>query len=200
VLSRGTMKTSGMSIWRSAADGSGLQPLTEGKRDMFPACSPDGKTVFYIDLAALAFMKVPLNGGKAERFSSGFSEIQSGYDVAPDGKTVALGTYDFKAQKPNISLVEADSGKTLRTLEYDPRHNGVIRFSPDGKGVVYPIRERGVDNLWLQPLDGSPGRQLTNFTSLKIYSYHWSFDGKSLALVRGDSPSDLALIKDAQSK
>jgi len=200
VLARGTLKTSAMSIWRSAADGSGLQPLSEGKRDMFPTCSPDGKTVFYLDLVSFAFMKMPLAGGKAERFSSGVGEMQSGYDVAPDGKTVALGTYDFKAQKPNISLVEAESGKTLRTLEYDPRHNGVIRFSPDGKGIVYPIREKGVDNLWFQPLDGSTGRQLTNFTSLKIYSYRWSFDGKSLALVRGDSPSDLALIKDAQRK
>jgi Tol biopolymer transport system component len=163
-----------------------LQPLSEGKRDMFPTCSPDGKTVFYLDLVSNAFMKMPLAGGKAERFSSGFAAMQSGYDVAPDGKTVALGTYDFKTQKPNISLVEADSGKTLRTLEYDARHNGIIRFSPDGKGVVYPIREKGVDNLWLQPLDGSTGRQLTKFTSLKIYSYRWSFDGKSLALVRGE--------------
>jgi eukaryotic-like serine/threonine-protein kinase len=199
VLARGT-PISGMSIWRSAADGSGLQPLSEGKRDMFPTCSPDGKTVFYLDLSAFGLMKMPLAGGKAERLSSGFAEMQSGYDVAPDGKTVALGTYDFKAQKPNISVVEADSGKTLRTLEYDSRHNGVIRFSPDGKGIVYPVREKGVDNLWFQPLDGSTGHQLTNFTSLKIYAYRWSFGGKSLALVRGDSPSDLALIKDAQSK
>lgn len=59
---------------------------------------------------------------------------------------------------------------------------------------MYPVREKGVDNLWLQPLDGGPGRQLTNFGFLKIYSYQWSPDGKSLALVRGDSPSDLVFI------
>jgi hypothetical protein len=41
---------------------------------------------------------------------------------------------------------------------------------------------------------------LTNFSSLKIYSYQWSLDGKSLALVRGESPSDLALIQDSQRK
>jgi Tol biopolymer transport system component len=69
------------------------------------------------------------------------------------------------------------------------------RFSPDVKGIVYPVREKGVANLWLQPLDGGPGRQMTNFASLKTYSYQWSPDGKSLALVRGDSPSDLVLIQ-----
>ena len=59
---------------------------------------------------------------------------------------------------------------------------------------------KGSRQLWLQPLDGSAGRQLTNFTALKIYWYQWSFDGKSLALVRGDSPSDLVLIQDSQKK
>jgi Tol biopolymer transport system component len=57
-----------------------------------------------------------------------------------------------------------------------------------------------VDNLYVQPLDGGVPRQLTNFTSLKIYAYQWSVDGKRLALVRGDSPSDLVLIKDAKSE
>jgi Tol biopolymer transport system component len=75
-----------------------------------------------------------------------------------------------------------------------------VSFSPDGKGFVYPVREKGVDNLWLQPLDGSGGHPVTNFSSLKIYSYQWSFNGKSLAMVRGESPSDLVLIRDTGKK
>ena len=200
VFARGMIKTVGMSIWRSEADGTGLRRITEGKRDLFPMCSPDGKTLFYMDTAAFAYMKVPIDGGKAERISSEYAAFAEGYDIARDGKMAVLGTYDFKTQKPNISLVSLESGKALRTFEYDPRHRGTLRFSPDGKGIVYPIREKGVDNLWVQPLDGSPGRQLTNFTALKIYWYQWSSDGKSLALVRGDSPSDLVLIQDSQKK
>jgi Tol biopolymer transport system component len=200
VFARGMMKTLGISIWRSEADGTGLRRITEGKRDMFPMCSPDGKTVFYIDTAAAAFMKVPIDGGKSERVSTMYLANAEGDDIARDGKTAVLGTYDFKAQKPSISLVSLESGKALLTFEYDPRHRGILRFSPDGKGIVYPIREKGVDNLWLQPLDGGPGRQLTNFTTLKIYWYQWAVDGKSLALVRGDSPSDLVLIQDSQKK
>jgi serine/threonine protein kinase len=200
VLARAMAKTQGVSIWRSEADGTGLRRISEGKRDLFPLCSPDAKTVYYIDTAAAAYMKVPIDGGKAERVSSEYAGNAEGYDIARDGKMAVLGTYDFKAQKPNFTLVSLESGKTLRTFEYDPRHRGMLRFSPDGKGIVYPIREKGVSNLWVQPLDGGPGRQLTNFAELNIYWYQWSPDGKSLALVRGDSPSDLVLIKDSEKK
>jgi serine/threonine protein kinase len=200
VFARGMAKTLSVNIWRSEADGTGLHRLTEGKRDMFPMCSPDSKTVFYTDMTVPAYMKVSIDGGQTERVAKDFAEFNAGFDVARDGKTVVLGTYDFKAQRPTISLVSLDSGQVLRRFEYDARRQGQPRFSPDGKGIVYPVREKGVDNLWLQPLDGGPGRQLTNFGSLKIYSYQWSPDGKSLALVRGDSPSDLVLIQNSPGK
>ncbi len=200
VFARGILKALSVNIWRSEADGSGLYRLTDGKRDMFPMCSPDGKTVFYMDMTVPAYMKVSIDGGRPEQVTKDYAEFNAGFDVARDGKTLALGTYDFKAQRPTLSLASLDSGQILRTFEYDPRHQGQPRFSPDGKGIVYPVREKGVDNLWLQPLDGGPGRQLTNFGSLKIYSYQWSPDGKSLALVRGDSPSDLVLIQNSQRK
>jgi eukaryotic-like serine/threonine-protein kinase len=200
VFARGILKTLSVTIWRSEADGTGLHRLTVGKRDMFPMCSPDAKAVFYIDMTVPAYMKVSIDGGQPERVTKDFADFNAGFDVARDGKTVVLGTYDFKAQRPAISLASVDSGQVLRMLEYDPRHRGQTRFSPDGKGIVYPVRENGVDNLWLQPLDGGPGRQLTTFGSLKIYSYQWSPDGKSLALVRGDSPSDLVLIQNSPGK
>jgi len=199
VFTRVMMKPPSMSIWRSETDGGGLRRLTQGRSDIFPMCSPDGKMLYYVDSAASAYMRVPIDGGTPERFSNEFSE-GAGYDITRDGKMAVLGTYDFKAQKPNMTLVSLESGQPLRVLQYDVRHTGRLRFSPDGKAIVYPIREKGVDNLWLQPLDGGPGRDLTNFSSLKIYSYQWSLDGKSLALVRGDSPSDLVLIQDSQEK
>jgi len=64
--------------------------------------------------------------------------------------------------------------------------------------VVYPTRENGIDNLWLQPLDGLKGRYVTDFKSERIYDFHWSFDGKQLALVRGHNDSDVVLIRDSQ--
>jgi eukaryotic-like serine/threonine-protein kinase len=200
VFTRQMATTGTHTIWISAQDGTGLRQLTTGKNDDHPACSPDGKWVFYMDLVQSAYMKVPLGGGNAQPWLSPKVEEYGGFEVAPDGKTAVLSTYDFKAQKPIIFLFSLETGQLVRAYDYDPRHSGFLRFSPDGKGIVYPERDKGVDNLYVQPLDGGAPRQLTNFTSLKIYSYQWSADGKRLALVRGDSPSDLVLIKDANSE
>lgn len=184
-------------LWRVDADGTGLQQISEGEDDDQPACSPDGKWVLYVDGTTRSLMKVPLDGGQSQRIGGVVVAISGGIDFSRDGKTLLVGTYDFKARKPDISLVDFETGQVLQVLQYDPRHSGQLRFSPDGKAIVYPIREHGTDNLWLQPLDGSPSRILTRFTSLRIYSYQWSADGKRLALVRGDAPSDLVLIQEA---
>jgi WD40 repeat protein len=202
VFTRAVPKTMTVNIWRSNPDGTGLVQVSDGKNDGFAACSPDGKTVFYIDVVNRKVMKV-LPDGKAEAVLKNVkepAEVQAGFAIASDGNTAVLGTYDFKAQKPNISLISLTSGQITRTFEYDPRHRGTLQFSPDGKGIIYPIRDKGVDNLWLQPLEGGSGHQITNYTSLRIYSYQWSPDGKRLALVRGDTPSDLVLIQDVNKK
>jgi len=62
--------------------------------------------------------------------------------------------------------------------------------------VLSAIRESGVDNLWTQPLDGSPGRRITAFSSEQISNFGWSPDGKTLAVVRGHADSDVVLIHD----
>ena len=68
--------------------------------------------------------------------------------------------------------------------------SGGVHFTPDGKTVACPIRENGVDNIWVQPLDGSGGGQISQFNSDQIDAFHWSPDGKNLALLRSHSESD----------
>jgi hypothetical protein len=64
--------------------------------------------------------------------------------------------------------------------------------------VVYPFRHGGVDDLWSQSLDGSPGKQITDFKSEHINDFHWSFDGSKLGVIRGHIDSDVVLIRDMQ--
>ena len=65
---------------------------------------------------------------------------------------------------------------------------------------MYAIQENGTDNLWLQPLDGSPGRQLTNFTDGTIARIHFSPDGKTLAMLHAHTESDAVLLRDTSAQ
>jgi Tol biopolymer transport system component len=71
-----------------------------------------------------------------------------------------------------------------------------LQFAPDGKAVVYVIRGENNGNLWLQPLDGKPGRQITQFSSEQIYRLGWSPDGKRLRVGRGHFESEVVLLRE----
>jgi eukaryotic-like serine/threonine-protein kinase len=89
---------------------------------------------------------------------------------------------------------------TLKML--DSRFAGSQQFSsriqmmPGGKAVLYNINENGVDNLWVEPLDGSPGHLLTHFPSETISDFRWSPDGKTLAIIRQHDDADVVLLKE----
>ena len=58
------------------------------------------------------------------------------------------------------------------------------------------VREKGVDNLWEQTLDGGTYRQLTHFTKDRILRVAYSQDGTKIAIERGESESDAVLLHD----
>jgi eukaryotic-like serine/threonine-protein kinase len=196
-LSFGTVPD--VNVWRMDSSGGNVQQLSSGRRDTLPLCSFDGRWAYYIeqrDEATLA--RVSIDGGASQTVSS-LPIGDSQFDVSPDGKWAAFSTLEHaEGHKDVLVLVNTDSGETKK-LGFEKLRFGLIRFSHDGTAVVYPTRENGVDNLWLQPLDGSRGKQITDFSSERIYDFHWSFDGKQLALVRGHTDSDVVLIKDQGS-
>jgi Tol biopolymer transport system component len=61
---------------------------------------------------------------------------------------------------------------------------------------VYVIREKGVDNLWLQPLDSKPRRQLTHFKKDRTFRFVFSPDGSKIAMEYGAVESDAVLLHD----
>jgi len=167
-----------------------------GRQDKFAVCSPDSRWVYYLeegDQGKLA--RVSIAGGPLQTISN--LAISDGlFDVSPDGKLAAFGTLEHTGEhKEKLALVATDSGQT-KILDFERLRFGLLRFSRDGKAVVYPTRDNGADNLWLQPLDGSKGHAITDFKSERIRDFHWSFDGKQLAMVRGHTDSDVVLLRD----
>jgi Tol biopolymer transport system component len=185
-------------VWRADSSGGNLKQLTHEKAVNMPVCAPDSRSVYYQDGGTGQPMQVPIEGGAARKVSdipaAGF------FDVSPDGRTLAFATIDHAAgHAEKIALVSADTGAAIKLMDFQrPRVTNLIRFARDGKSLVYTIRENGADNLWQQPLDGSPGKQLTSFKAEHIWDFHWSPDGSKLAMVRGHTDSDVVLIRSQQ--
>ena len=182
-------------IWRTDSSGGNLKQLSNNNDDGNPVCSPDSTFVLY-RAGNDTLWKVPVEGGTPQKLSD--LEIASTYGISPDGKVAAFATLQHLGEhQEKLALVDTTSGQTTKLVDFQQPNNGAVRFSTDGKAAVYPVRVRGVDNLWLQPLDASPGKQITDFKAEHIYDFHWSFDGSKLALIRGHTDADVVLIRDA---
>jgi serine/threonine protein kinase len=195
-------------IWRIEADGSRPKQLTNGKAEEFPLCSPDGASFYYFDRATFQTMKMPVNGGspelvKASVVPTGFME--GAVNFSPDGRWMpeVADTADTATQSVaiKVALVDVSANSETATKMIVPRTDiaSPIAFTPDGKAVAYHIVENGVGNIWAQPLDGSPGHRLTNFTSDQIRTFQFSPDGKSLAVTRVHIVSDAVLLRDTHT-
>ena len=195
-------------LWRMNSDGSGITQFTNGADDESPVCSPDGKWVYYLDGPNRKYLRVPLAGGTPEPLPgkpiADTLEYGNNLSLSPDGKFTAriLGVQNSEKKKydAKIALTPTDpnAGTAPLLLEMNPKVTGNLQFTPDGKSLAYVVRENGVGNLWIQPIDGGPGHALTHFTSETIWGYAWSPDGKKLAIDRGHTVSDVVLLHDSR--
>jgi Tol biopolymer transport system component len=185
-------------IWRADVSGGNLKQLTHGKQDINPVCAADSKSIYYRDATTGHVRQVTIDGGESRKISD-LLVATGWFDVSPDGKFVAFPVVDHAAgHEEKLVLVASDTGTVDRQVAFQHPRVGIVHFARDGKSVVYPVRENNSDNLWQQPLDGSPGKQLTSFQAEHIWDYHWSPDGSRLAIVRGHTDSDVVLIRSQQ--
>ena len=178
-------------FWRVDSNGTNLTRLTFGLNERVPACSNDGKWLYYLEAGENHILnRIPIEGGSPETIIKSPSDP---YALSPDGKTIA--TFEVREADHTVmlALYSLVDGKKS-TLDFDQRGLPDLAFLPSGKAVAYQVREKGVDNLWVQPLDGTPRRQLTHFTAERIVSGAFSKDGSRLGLKRGHSESDAVLL------
>jgi Tol biopolymer transport system component len=176
-------------IWRMDIDGKNQTRLTSERRERYPVFTADGKFIFFNSSISgkETIWKMPVAAGQATQVLSDYSYVAV---VSPDGKLLAY----YSPEK--IVVVPIDGGPPIKT--FDGKNNTKLAWSPDGRALTYLVNREFVPNLWMQPLDGGPAKQLTNFTSQGISSYAWSSDGKQLAVARTSFKSDIVLISDAR--
>jgi eukaryotic-like serine/threonine-protein kinase len=189
-------------IWRMNIDGSNSKQLTYGLSDGLPAISPDGKSVVYTSLGATkpTVWKVSIEGGDARELTS---RVATNPLVSPDGKFVAYlypESHDPFAPSNRIAIIPFEGGDPIKTLPFPAgiRIQTIAQWSPDGKSILYNSTVNNVTNIWSQPLDGGPAKQVTDFKDSLLSGFAWSRDGKNLACTRGIQLRDAVLISESK--
>jgi Tol biopolymer transport system component len=190
-------RTGPFSIWRMDVDGNNQKQLTDTGSDIHPFPTPDGRWVIFQRGGGgggrPTLWKVPVDGGNAVQLTDANLSVPV---VSPDGKMIACRYLDeSNAQK--IAVISSQGGSPLKAFNIPIHPWQRIRWTKDGNALTYVDVRAGIANIWSQPLDGSPARQVTDFRADQIFSYDWSRDGKQLACERGVETNDVVLITDS---
>jgi serine/threonine protein kinase/Tol biopolymer transport system component len=195
------------SIWRAEMDGSNPTRLSTGKIAVHPNCSPDGKSVVYVDVTGNAthVMRVSIDGGTPTQVSK-----QEAYSpaYAPDGSALAV-LYQPDPGKPSkLAVMGLDGGEIRSVYDFPPEAQAAVNgdggqkisWTIDGRAILYPIRKDAVVTLWAQPVgpQGSApaaAKQVMNLgPDFQWGAYTLSPDGKQIIYAHGHAVTDAVLI------
>jgi serine/threonine protein kinase len=194
-------RTGVFQIWRMDRDGSNPKQLTfEVTESTWPSISPDGRWITFQHAEAdhpYGLWRISIDGGTPERLSDGLAIRPT---ISPDGKLVGF-WYNDQQQNSRwrLKVINFEGGATFNIFDVagtvQVQWDTPLRWSADGRYLVYVDHSGGIDNLWGQPIDGGAPKQLTKFDEGKIFAFGWLKDG-SLVMSRGVITADVVLIKD----
>jgi DNA-binding winged helix-turn-helix (wHTH) protein/Tol biopolymer transport system component len=177
-------------IMRGDLDGRVPQPLTHGQAQWEPQCSPDGEWVLYRGIDTDILSKVPIQGGQAVQLTD---KPCPSAGISPDGKWVAC----LSVATGKMAIIPFSGGNPVKFFDVPATFDDdccPMRWTADGKNVVYVNKGVGVSNLWEQPVSGGPPVPLTHFNSENIGYCAFSHDGSQVAIDRGIGTEDAVMI------
>jgi Tol biopolymer transport system component len=187
-------------IWRMDAASGAAKPLTSSNQteSNWPQVTPDNKSVIYHQPAPggkTHLWKVPSDGGTPVQLTD-YNCMRPA--LSPKDGSIAC-WYSETVAKPQwrIAVIPPEGGPPVKVFEFAPTVSveSTLHWTGDGKAITYVDNRGGSGNIWSQPLDGSPARPLSNFSTGQLFSLAWSRDGR-LAYSRGLQTSDVVLIRD----
>jgi serine/threonine protein kinase len=191
--------TGGNSLWKlDAQTGNVTQIPNTAAAALVGTCAAETEMIFFwgqqADGSSYVF-RVPFSGGTAVRFSDRVA-ISPPF-VSLDGRHLLFAT-PMKDGSVRGAVFSADNGKLENEIGVPPTFDlsvSTLCWMPDNRSVAFPDLRSGVANLWSEPALGTgPQKQLTHFTSGKVWSCAFSADGKYIAMSHGSRQSDAVLF------
>jgi Tol biopolymer transport system component len=193
----------GFSIWRTDLSGGVPREIDPGPSSFDPACTPDGRFVVYgrADRSEARLVRVPATGGTPQKLN----DLNMAWPtVSPDGRQIAALYWTDPTAVPKLALLPLEGGAPTQVidmpndLDFSFPGKG-LAWTADGRSIIFSVLQKGVTNLWVQPLGSpqgkpAPPRQWTHFSANSVTRFAISPDGKQVALARDGSTSDIVLI------
>ena len=177
-----------------SSDGAELQPIAEGMVPQGSSCwSPDGKWIVTggSDAAGSGLFKIPLDGGSPVRLASGpaLNPVWS-----PDGKLIVYAGTNVRTFAPLLAM--RPDGTSVKLPEIILRRLGErVRFSPDGKSLIYMGGLLASQDFWLLDLASMKSRLLTRLQNLAaMRTFDVTSDGKQIVFDRLRENSQVVMI------
>ena len=192
-------ETKGFNVFRLDLQSGSAQAMTHGKVDQNPVCSPDSKFFIYanLDRGKQFLMEMPVGGGPSKQLSD---KLVNFAVVSPDGSQIAALAAEGQGAnaRPMIEIIPAQGGLPVKSFPPSRFISGLFEYSPDGQNLYYPITEKGVSNLLMQPIAGGTPALATHFDDLFLYGYDYDWKNRKLVVARGRTNSDIVLITERQ--
>ncbi len=180
-------------LWRVDIDGRNSKQLTDlAPVATRPSVSSDGKWVLFgvtVDKIRTIW-KVSMEGGQPIKLTQANSIRPL---ASPTGETFVC--HYGVSENLRVAEFSFEGGEPTRTFDLpEVIKSALVQWNNTGDALIYRDSKNRIDNLWLQPLNKSPAKQLTDFRSDQIFAFDWTRDGKNLVLSRGREGSDVVLI------
>ena len=177
-----------------SSDGAELQPIAEGIVAQGSSCwSPDGKWIVTggSDATGPGLFKIPLEGGSLVRLVSGpaLNPVWS-----PDGSLIVYSGTNVSSFAPLLAVRPDGSSVELPhiTLRRLGEH---VRFSPDGKSLIYMQGLLASQDFWLLDLASMKSRPLTRLQNrAAMLTFDITSDGKQIVFDRLRENSQVVMI------
>jgi len=190
-------------IWRMDTNGSGQTRISNrsvNRTPYGPAISSDSRWVFFTDDKNVN-VKVDIDGQSIVPLFDPSAEATLAtlapnlHDIRPlsDGTSITGHYVDPDAKGERLVVIPlADPGKARR---FSKVANNALEAA-DGRTLIYTQGARGVGNMWRQSLAGGDPAQVTRFESDAVFYHALAPDKQHVAIVRGQTISDVILIAD----
>jgi TolB protein len=147
-----------------------LTQLTTGGGNIQPTLSPDGKWVVYTGNRGgnSSLWRTSIEGGKSSPLTT---DETSWATISPDGRFIACAYGKTNhAFDQRIAVYPFEGGAALKifTAARNSLLDNRLRWSPDGKSIIYKDRIHG---LWQQDLNREKPVLINGFDEIKFYHF-----------------------------